>query len=73
MTNAIRQAVQQVESEQWAAISERARQIVRECEFELVTNFDLPAISIISHHAARLGMDRETFEVIREAIEQEKQ
>jgi hypothetical protein len=34
----------------------RIRKVISECQFELATNFDVPAISIVSHHAARLGM-----------------
>lgn len=53
------------------AISRRTHEVVNECEMELVTNFDLPAISIIAHHAAVLGMDRDTFELMRIAVQED--
>jgi hypothetical protein len=43
-------------------MNKRIREIISECQFELATNFDFPVISIISHHAARLGMTREELE-----------
>lgn len=42
--------------------SARLKQVSDECDTEVATNFDLPAISIITRHAARLGMTREQFE-----------
>jgi len=50
-------------------ITKRIREVIDDCEWELVTNFDLPAVSIITHNAARLGMDRESFEKVREAVQ----
>ena len=43
-------------------MDKRLREVISECQFELATNFDSPAILIISRHAARVGMDREVFD-----------
>ena len=43
-------------------MDKRLREVISECQFELATNFDIPAISIITHHAARLGLTREEME-----------
>ena len=43
-------------------MDKRLREVISECQFELATNFDIPAISIITHHAARLGLTWEEME-----------
>lgn len=48
----------------------RVCEVIRECQFELATNFDLPAIWIIARHASRLAMTREEFEALLEAQSQ---
>lgn len=50
-------------------VSQRARQVVADCERELEANFNLPAITIIGKHAARLCLGREAFEAIRAAVQ----
>ncbi len=47
-------------------MNNRTREIISECQLELATNFDLPAISILIRHASRLGMTRQEFEPLLE-------
>jgi hypothetical protein len=52
-------------------VSERARVVSAECDEQLATQFNIPAVSILTHHALRLGMTRERFEQVRSLIERE--
>jgi hypothetical protein len=42
------------------------RRVVAECDEQLANDFSLPAIEILTRHAARLGLHREDFEAIRQ-------
>jgi len=39
----------------------KIREVIADCQFELATNFDSPAIRIISYHASRLALTYEQF------------
>ena len=47
-------------------MDKRIREVISECRFDLATNFELPAISILTRHASRLGMTRHEFEALLE-------
>jgi hypothetical protein len=49
-------------------ISDRVRVVSRECDEQLAEDFTLPAVAILNHHAARVGMTRETFEQVRHLL-----
>ncbi len=41
--------------------SHKIKEVIAECQFELASNFDTPAIRIIAYHASRLAMAYEEF------------
>lgn len=46
----------------------RLKDVIAECRLELATNFDVPAISIISYHASRVALTAEQFTKFLEEV-----
>ena len=47
----------------------KQKSVIEDCQIELATNFDRPAIAIVSYHASRLAMTYEQFARLLETAE----